>query len=244
MSTLNVLFRRELKHYFNTPIAYIIIIVFVMMAGALTFYLGHFYERNQADLEVFFQFHPWLYLFIMPAIAMRLWSEERKSGSIELLLSLPITTFDAVLAKFFAAWVFSGIALALTCPIWITVNYLGEADNGVILTSYIGSWLMAGAYLAIGSFASSLTKNQIIAFILALSICFLFMLSGFPIVLNAVSHWLPQWFADAVSSLSFMNHFKQISEGSLSFNNLFFFMSLTTFWLYGTNLMIQLNKAE
>lgn len=244
MNTFIVLFQRELKQYFNTPIAYIIIIVFVMMAAALAFYLGHFYERNQADLEVFFQFHPWLYLFLMPAIAMRLWSEERKSGSIELLLTLPIDTYQAVLAKFFAAWFFSGIALALTFPMWITVNYLGDADNGVIFSSYVGSWLMSGAYLAIGSFASSLNKNQIIAFIIGLVICFIFMLSGFPIVLNAFSIWLPQWFVDAVSALSFMSHFDHISKGIFSFSTIFFFISVMAFWLYGTILIIQSKKAE
>ena len=175
--------KRELHSYFATPVAYVFIVVFLFMTGIFTFYLGSFYERNQADLDSFFQFHPWLYLFLIPAIAMRLWSEERKSGTIELLMTLPITITEAVIGKFLAAWCFTAIALALTFPIWITVNYLGEPDNTVIVASYIASLLMAGGFLAIGSCISALTKNQVIAFVISVVICFLFILSGFPLVL-------------------------------------------------------------
>lgn len=187
MKQLPVIFKRELASYFATPLAYVFIVIFLVLAGVFTFYLGNFYERNQADLASFFAFHPWLYLFLVPALAMRLWAEERKSGSIELLMTLPLTRFEAVAGKFLAAWAFAGIALLLTFPMVLTVNYLGEPDNGAILAGYLGSWLLAGGYLAIGSCMSALAKNQVIAFILAVAACFLFMLSGFPLVLDAFS---------------------------------------------------------
>ena len=135
MQGVGIVLRRELASYFATPIAYVFILIFLVLSGVFTFYMGSFYEREQADLNAFFNFHPWLYLFLVPAISMRLWSEERKSGSIELLLTLPLTRFDAVLGKFLAAWLFAGLALLLTFPMWITVNMLGEPDNGVIFSS-------------------------------------------------------------------------------------------------------------
>lgn len=189
MSNTGIVFRRELKAYFSTPVAFVFIVIFLVLAGAFTFYLGHFYERAQADLDPFFSFHPWLYLFLVPAISMRLWAEERKTGSIELLMTLPITMTEAVLGKFFAAWCFCGIALALTFPIWISVNYLGTPDNGVIFAAYLGSLLMAGAFLAIGACISAATRNQVIAFIITVAVCFGFLLSGFPLVLDAFSGW-------------------------------------------------------
>jgi ABC-2 type transport system permease protein len=198
MTQLPVIFKRELASYFATPLAYVFIVIFLVLSGVFTFYLGGFFESGQANLSAFFNFHPWLYLFLVPAIAMRLWAEERKSGSIELLMTLPITRFEAVTGKFLAAWVFAGIALLLTFPMIITVNYLGEPDNGAIVTGYIGSWLLAGAYLAIGSCMSALSKNQVIAFILAVSACFLFIVSGFPMVLDAFA-WAPQWLVDAIA---------------------------------------------
>ena len=166
--------RRELYGYFATPVAYVFLVIFLILSGLFTFYLGSFYERGQADLSAFFDWHPWLYLFLVPAIAMRLWAEERKNGTIELLMTLPITLMQAVLGKFLAAWIFTAIALFLTFPIWITVNYLGSPDNGIIISSYLGSLLMAGGYLAIGSCISALTKNQVIAFVVGISVCFLF----------------------------------------------------------------------
>ena len=203
---ISVLFRRELGAYFNTPLAYVFVLIFLVMSGVFTFYLGGFYERGQADLGAFFNFHPWLYLFLVPALSMRIWAEERKSGTIELLLTLPITRGEAVLGKFLAAWCFTGIALLLTFPLWLTVNYLGSPDNGVVLSSYIGSWLMAGSFLAIGSCMSAITRNQVIAFILTAVTCFLFVLSGFPLVLDAFSAWAPRVLLDAVASMSFLNH--------------------------------------
>src|SRR5687767_6059271 len=180
MHNVGIVLRRELASYFATPVAYVFIIIFLVLTSAFTFYLGGFYERGQADLEPFFSFHPWLYLFLIPAISMRLWAEERKTGSIELLMTHPLTMWEAVLGKFFAAWLFAGLALALTFPLWITVNYLGDPDNGVVVAAYLGSFLLAGGFLAIGSCASALTRNQVVAFILAVVGCFVVLLAGFP----------------------------------------------------------------
>lgn len=244
MSQLPVVFKRELVSYFATPLAYVFIVIFLVLSGVFTFYLGGFFESGQADLVPFFNFHSWLYLFLVPAIAMRLWAEERKSGTIELLMTLPITRFDAVTGKFLAAWVFAGLALLLTFPIIITVNYLGEPDNGAIITGYIGSWLLAGAYLAIGSCMSALAKNQVIAFILAVSVCFLFIVSGFPMVLDAFSGWAPQWVIDAVASLSFLTRFDAISKGVIDLRDLLYFVTLIAAWLAATAVVIDLKKAD
>lgn len=244
MKQLPVIFKRELASYFATPLAYVFILIFLVLSGVFTFYLGGFYEGGQADLKAFFSFHPWLYLFLVPALAMRLWAEERKSGSIELLMTLPITRFEAVTGKFLAAWVFAGIALLLTFPMIITVNYLGEPDNGAIVTAYIGSWLLAGSYLAIGSCMSALAKNQVIAFILAVSACFLFIVSGFPMVLDAFTGWAPQWLLDAVASLSFLTRFEAISKGVIDLRDLLYFITLMAAWLAATAIVVDLKKAD
>ena len=244
MSQLPVVFKRELASYFATPLAYVFILIFLVLSGVFTFYMGGFYEGGQADLKAFFSFHPWLYLFLVPALAMRLWAEERKSGSIELLMTLPITRTDAVLGKFLAAWVFAGIALLLTFPMIITVNYLGEPDNGAIITAYLGSWLLAGSYLAIGSCMSALAKNQVIAFILAVSACFLFIVSGFPMVLDAFTGWAPQWLLDAVASLSFLTRFEAISKGVIDLRDLLYFITLMAAWLAATAIVVDLKKAD
>ncbi|WP_339906598.1 ABC transporter permease subunit [Pseudomonas guineae] len=244
MSQLPVIFKRELASYFATPLAYVFILIFLVLSGVFTFYLGGFFESGQANLSPFFNFHPWLYLFLVPAIAMRLWAEERKSGTIELLMTLPITRFDAVTGKFLAAWVFAGLALLLTFPMIITVNYLGEPDNGAIITGYIGSWLLAGAYLAIGSCMSALAKNQVIAFILSVSVCFLFIVSGFPMVLDGFSAWAPQWMIDAVASLSFLSRFDAISKGVIDLRDLLYFLTLIAAWLAATAVVIDLKKAD
>ena len=242
MTQLPVIFKRELASYFATPLAYVFIVIFLVLSGVFTFYLGGFFESGQANLSAFFNFHPWLYLFLVPAIAMRLWAEERKSGSIELLMTLPITRFEAVTGKFLAAWVFAGIALLLTFPMIITVNYLGEPDNGAIITGYLGSWLLAGAYLAIGSCMSALSKNQVIAFILAVAVCFLFIVSGLPMVLDALA-WAPQWLIDAVASLSFLIRFDSISKGVIDLRDLLYFVTLIVAWLAATAVVVDLKKA-
>ena len=215
-----------------------------MLSGAFTFYLGNFFARGQADLVPFFDFHPWLYLVLIPALAMRLWAEERKGGTIELLLTLPVTMWEAVLGKFLAAWCFTGIALALTFPMWITVNVLGQPDNGVIVAGYVGSLLMAGGFLAIGSCMSALTKNQVIAFIISVMVCLGFVLSGFPLVLEFFSGWSPQFLLDAISSFSFLTHFQSISKGVLDLRDIFFFLSLIAFWLFATATILDMKKAE
>jgi len=244
MKQLPVVFKRELGSYFATPLAYVFMVIFLVLAGVFTFYLGSFYERGQADLSAFFSFHPWLYLFLVPAIAMRLWAEERKSGSIELLMTLPITRAEAVLGKFVAAWVFAGLTLLLTFPMVITVNYLGEPDNGAILTGYIGSWLLAGGYLAIGSCMSALAKNQVIAFILAVTMCFVFIVSGFPMLLDALGGWAPQALVDAIASLSFLTRFDAISKGVIDLRDLLYFVTLIAAWLAATAIVIDLKKAD
>ena len=244
MNMVSLIARRELSAYFATPLAYVFVLIFLVLGGVFTFYIGGFYERGQADLAPFFSFHPWLYLFLVPAIAMRLWSEERKSGTIELLLTLPLTRMDAVIGKFLAAWLFTGLALALSFPLWITVNVLGAPDNGVILASYLGSWLMAGSFLAIGSCMSALSRNQVIAFITTVVVCFLFILSGFPLVLDALSGWAPRLLIDAIASMSFLTHFTAVSKGVIGLRDVLFFVSLTVAWLAATAVVIELKQAD
>jgi ABC-2 type transport system permease protein len=237
-------FRRELAAYFATPLAYVFIFIFLVLSGATTFFLGNFFERGQADLAPFFGFHPWLYLLLVPAIAMRLWADERKSGTIELLLTLPVSIGQAVVGKFLAAWTFAGIALALTFPMWITVNYLGSPDNGVILTSYIGSFVMAGAYLAIGAAFSALSKNQVIAFVLAAVFCLLFTVSGTPLVLNAFSTWAPAALVNIIASLSMLANFDGISRGVLDAVNIVYFASVIVLFLFANAVFVSLYKAR
>src|SRR5215472_7201838 len=192
------IFKREFASYFATPLAYVFIVIFLVAMGAFTFYVGHFYDNGIAELSVFFAYHPWLYLFLIPAIAMRLWAEERRTGTMELLLTLPVPLWATVVGKFLAAWAFTGVALALTFPIWITVNFLGDPDNGVILASYVGSFLMAGSYLAIGACISATTRNQVIAFVVSLFVCFLFTISGSPLVLDFFHGWAPLPLTNAI----------------------------------------------
>ncbi|NIM71718.1 MAG: ABC transporter permease [Gammaproteobacteria bacterium] len=244
MTHIITIFKRELVGYFATPIAYVFLAIFVFLSGIFTFYLGSFFERGQADLQPFFQFHPWLYLFLIPALAMRLWAEERRGGTIELLLTLPVTVTQAVLGKFLAAWAFSAIALALTFPIWITVNYLGDPDNGVILAGYVGSLLMAGAFLAIGACVSALTRNQVIAFVVSAVVCLGFVMSGFPLVLEFFSAWAPDFLVQAVSSFSFLSHFNAINEGVIELRDIVYFVSLIVFWLFVNAVVIDLKKAS
>jgi ABC-2 type transport system permease protein len=244
MGTIGVIFRRELTSYFTMPLAYVFIVIFLVMMGALTFYMGGFFERGQADLETFFNFHPFLYLFLIPALSMRLWAEERKTGTIELFLTLPVTTSQAVIGKFLAAWVFTGIALALSFPFWLTVNYLGDPDNGVILASYIGSFLMAGAFLAIGAAISALCKNQVIAFVLSATACFLFTVSGSAIVLGPLAGWAPGGLVRTIADFSFLGHFTAISRGMLDVRDLIYFGSVIVLFLFANTVIIELKKAD
>jgi ABC-2 type transport system permease protein len=244
MRNVAVLFRREFASYFATPLAFVFIVIFLVLAGAFAFYLGGFYERGQADLTPFFNYHPWLYLFLIPALSMRLWAEERKSGSIELLMTLPVTTLQAVIGKYLAAWAFAGLALALTFPIWITVNYLGDPDNGAILAAYVGSFLMAGGFLAIGACLSAATRNQVIAFIFTVVICFGFLLSGFALVLGLFEGWAPQAVVDAIASLSFLTHFSSISKGVIDIRDLIYFAVLIAAWLAANAIVLDMKKAD
>src|SRR5229473_1228140 len=228
-STL-VIFRRELQSYFATPLAYVFIVIFLAMAGALAFFLGNFFDRGQADLQPFFTFHPWLYLVLIPALAMRLWAEERKSGTIELFLTLPISMTQAVLGKFLASWAFAGIALALTFPFWITVNYLGNPDNGVIL--------------AICAALSALTKNQVIAFVVTAAVCFLFTVSGSPIVLGVLHGWAPEGVLRTVASFSFLTHFNAIVRGVIDLRDAVFFLSVIGAFLFANAILVDLKKAD
>lgn len=242
MTALKAVFRREFGAYFATPLAYVFLVIYLMLSGIFTFYVGSFFERGQADLQPFFLYQPWLFLFLIPAVAMRLWSEERKSGTFELLTTLPISISAAILGKYLAAWAFTGVALALTVPIWITVAYLGDPDNGVIVAGYIGAWLMAGSYLAIGAAMSAATKNQVVAFVLAVSACFLFTVSGLPIVLAFFEGWAPDAFVNLIASFSFLTHFAAISKGVLDLKNLFYFLSVIALWLFLGRLIIEAKK--
>ncbi len=244
MHNVAALFKREFASYFATPLAFVFIVIFLLLAGAFTFYLGGFYERGQADLAPFFNYHPWLYLFLIPALSMRLWAEERKAGSIELLMTLPVTTWQAVIGKFLAAWCFAGVALALTFPIWITVNYLGDPDNGAIFAAYIGSFLMAGGFLAIGACLSAATRNQVIAFIFTVVVCFLFLLAGFPLVLGVFEGWAPQPILDAIASLSFLTHFGSIAKGVIDLRDLLYFATLIVVWLIANTIVLDMKKAD
>ena len=244
MRNVGIIMRRELASYFATPLAYVFIFIFLVLANAFTFYLGGFYEHGQADLDSFFTFHPWLYLFLIPAIAMKLWAEERKSGSIELLMTQPVSLRDAVLGKFLAAWLFTALALALTFPLWITVNYLGHPDNGTILAAYLGSLMLAGGFLAVGSCMSALTRNQVVAFILGVVVCFAFLLAGFPMVLDAFRAWAPQWLVDVVASLSFLTHYESIMKGVIDVRDLLYFAMLIGLFLVATGVALELRKAD
>ncbi|MCY4286610.1 MAG: ABC transporter permease subunit [Thiotrichales bacterium] len=243
MANVRTICMRELAGYFGTPIAYVFLAIFVFLSGIFAFYIGGFFDGGQADLRAFFQFHPWLYLFLIPALAMRLWAEERRAGTIELLFTLPVTMFQAVMGKFLAAWIFTAIALALTFPLWITVNYLGDPDNGVILASYLGSLLMAGAFLAIGSCISALTRNQVIAFVVSGVVGLGFVLSGFPLVLELVDAIAPSIVVDTVRSFSFLTHFQAISKGVLQASDIIYFVSLIVFWLFVNAVAIEWRKA-
>jgi ABC-2 type transport system permease protein len=235
--------KREFAAYFATPLATVFLVIFVALTGAFAFYVGGFFERGQADLTAFFTYHPWLYLMLVPAIAMRLWAEERKTGTIELLMTLPISPWEAILGKFLAAWAFVGLALIVTFPMWITVNYLGSPDNGVIFSSYLGSFLIAGVFLAIGSCISALTKNQVIAFIVSAMICFLLVMSGYELVLNAVRAFMPAIIVAAIQSLSILSHYEDFLKGIISLPAIVFCLSLIAFALFANKIILDQRKA-
>ncbi len=238
-----VVAKRELGAYFATPVAYVFIVIFLVLAGTLTFTLGGFFARGQADLMPFFSFVPWLFLFLVPALTMRLWAEERRHGTIELLLTLPLPQWQAVAGKFLAAWAFCGIALALTFPLWITVNVLGNPDNGVVLTGYVGCLMIAGAYLAVGAAVSAATKNQVIAFVLAVAICFVFAAAGSPVITEFLSNRLPV-LAEVARGLSVADRFGGFTRGVISLRDVVYFGSFIGFWLFVNAVVLDLKKAD
>jgi ABC-2 type transport system permease protein len=244
MNGVLTILRRELRGYFSTPLAYVFIVIFLVLSGWFTFNFGNFYNGGQASLAAFFNYHPWLYLFLVPALSMRLWAEERKTGTIELLLTLPLEIWESVTGKFLASWLFTGMALFFTFPIWVTVNYLGNPDNGVIFAAYLGSFLMAGGFLAIGSFISATTNNQVIAFILTVVICFIFLLAGFQPILSPLVGWVPQTIIDSIASLSFLTHFSSISKGVIDLRDLVYFALLISTFLYANVLTLNIKKGS
>ena len=244
MTNMLFVIRRELAEYFATPVAYVFIVIFLALLGALTFFMGSFFGRGQADLSAFFQFHAWVYMLLIPAISMRMWAEERKSGTIELLMTLPLSLKQVVIGKYLAAVIFAAITLALTFPFWITVNSLGDPDNGIILAGYVGSLLMAAGFLAIGSFISALTKNQVVAFVMTTAACFVLIASGAPIVLGFFSGWAPAIVVDFIASLSFLTHYADISKGVLDLRDVVYFLSLIAVFLFANMLAVDRLKAE
>ncbi|MDT8445989.1 MAG: ABC transporter permease [bacterium] len=244
MNEIKALYKKELVGYFHSPVAYVFMIIFLLSTVGTTFFLGKFFESNQASLERFFLFHPWLYLFLIPAVGMGLWAEERSQGTLELLFTLPISLPEAVVAKFMAAWSFVGLALALTFPMVLTVYYLGTPDPGVIAASYLGSFLMAGGYLAITSVTSALTRNQVIAFILSVILCFMLVLAGWGIFVELLNHFLPLWLTEGLSRFSFTTHFEAITKGVIDLRDLVFFFSLIFGGLAATTLVLEHKRGR
>lgn len=244
MHSILTIFKRELRSYFATPIALIFLTVFLVINGFFTFKLGRFYETSQADLRSFFLWHPWLYLFIVPAVSMRLWAEEKKSGTIELLMTLPVTLFEASLGKFLAAWAFVGLSLLLTFPMVLTVNFLGNPDNGVILVGYLGSFLMAGAFLAIGTAISASTNSQVISFVLSTTVCLILILMGFEPVIDALQDIFPAGVVDQLANLSFPYHFEAIQRGVIDLRDIVYFVSLMLLSLFAGAVILERSKAD
>jgi ABC-2 type transport system permease protein len=244
MKPLWPIMKRELAAYFRSPVAYVFIIIFLLSTTGTTWYLGNFYSSNEASLETFFFFHPWLYLFLIPAVGMRLWAEDRRSGTIEILLTLPVSLPVAVLAKFLAAWIFIAIALLLTFPMVLTTYYLGDPDGGVILTGYLGSLLMAGAYLAIACFTSSLTKNQVISFVLSVMICLVLVLLGWGVLSRTLQDLFPLWLADLITQFSFTTHFEGMKRGLIDLRDAVYFLSIIAFMLFANVVVLEREKAS
>ena len=239
MSNIWTITKRELGGYFNSPVAYVFLVIFLLMTGAFTFLIGQFMDSNQASLRVFFTWHPWLYLFLVPAVGMRLWSEERRLGTMELLLTMPISLWHCIIGKFLASWLFLTLALVLTFPIWLTVNYLGDPDNNVILASYIGSFFLAGAYLSVTSMTSAFTRNQVISFILSVVICLFLILCGFPPVTDVVETVAPRWFVEFTAAFSVMPNIEQFNNGQIDSRSVIYFLSVIGFPLFATSVIIR-----
>tara|TARA_B100001179_G_scaffold229513_1_gene215385 strand:+ start:679 stop:1410 length:732 start_codon:yes stop_codon:yes gene_type:complete len=239
MKSIWTITKRELAGYFNSPVAYVFLVIFLLMTAAFTFLIGQFMDRNQATLQPFFMWHPWIYLFLVPAVGMRLWSEERRQGTMELLLTLPISLWHCIIGKFLASWIFLTLALVMTFPIWITVNYLGNPDNSVIVASYIGSFFLAGAYLSITSMTSALTRNQVISFILSVVICLFLVLCGWPPVTDVVETLAPRSIVEFVAAFSVMPGIEQFNNGQIDSRTVIYFLSVIGFPLFATSVIIR-----
>src|SRR5262245_3194342 len=242
-TNIKAIMKRELGSYFSSPIAYVFLVIFLLLAGFFTFTIGNFFERGEASLVSFFTWHPWLYLFLVPAVGMRLWSEERRLGTMELLLTMPITSWQAIVGKFLASWIFLGLALALTFPVWITVNWLGSPDNGVIVAGYIGSVLLSGAYLAISCMTSALTRNQVISFILSVMICLFLILAGYTPVTDLLTRVANPLIVEIVAAFSVMTHFESFQRGVLDLRDVIFFASVMGSALFTTGVIIRSQRA-
>jgi ABC-2 type transport system permease protein len=238
-ANIKAITKRELSGYFASPVAYVFIVIFLLLTGFFTFMLGRFFERGLASLESFFFWHPWLFLFLVPAAGMRLWSEERRLGTMELLLTMPITSWQAIVGKFVASWLFLALALALTFPVVMTVNYLGDPDNGVVFCGYIASLLLAGSYLAVSSMTSAMTRNQVISFVLSVVICLFLILAGWPPVQDLLVQWAPAWLVDGVASFSVIPHFQEFQRGVVDSRGVIFFLSIIGFCLFVTGVIIR-----
>ena len=235
--------KRELTGYFASPVAFVFIVIFLLLSGFFSFMVAGFFERGQASLEAFFAWHPWLYLFLVPAVGMRMWSEERRLGTLELLLTMPVTPWQAILGKFLASWVVVALALVLTFPIWITVNYLGNPDNGIILAGYLGSLLMGGAYLSITAMTSAMTRNQVVAFIVSVVLSLFLILAGYPPVTNLLISWAKPWIVETIAAFSVMTHFESLQKGVLDSRDILYFLSLIVFSLFSTSVIVRTHRA-
>lgn len=239
-ANIKTIAKRELAAYFTSPLAYIFIVIFLLLCGFFTFMIGGFFERGEASLtRSFFEWHPWFYLFLVPAVGMRLWAEERRVGTLELLLTMPVTAWQAIVGKFLASWLFLGLALVLTFPVVMTVNYLGQPDNGVIFSGYIGSWLMAGAYLAISCITSAMTRNQVVSFIISVVVCFFLILCGFAPVVRFMEGWASPTLVGFVTSFSVITHFDGFQKGILDSRDVLFFLSVIGFSLFSTSVILR-----
>jgi gliding motility-associated transport system permease protein len=243
MKPIITIAKRELSGYFASPVAFVFIVIFLLLSGFFSFMIGGFFERGQATLEAFFVWHPWLYLFLVPAVGMRMWSEERRLGTIELLLTMPVTPWQAIVGKFIAAWAVIGLALGLTFPMWITVNYLGNPDNGVIFAGYVGSFLMGGAYLAITAMTSAMTRNQVVAFIVSVVLSLFLILAGYPPVTNLLVQWAKPWLVEGIAAFSVMTHFDSVQKGVLDSRDILYFLSVIVFSLFTTSVIVRAHRA-
>jgi gliding motility-associated transport system permease protein len=242
-TAIKTIARRELSAYFESPVAYVFLVIFLLLSGFFTFTFGGFFERGEASLASFFNWMPWLFLFLVPAAGMRLWSEERRMGTIELLLTMPVTAWQAIIGKFLASWLFLAIALALTFPLVLTVNVLGDPDNGVIISGYVGALLLAGAYLAVSCMTSALTRNQVIAFIIAVVLCLLLILVGFSPVTDLLARWASPWLVESVTRFSVLAHYDGFQKGVLDSRDLLYFLSVIAFTLFATGVVIRNHRA-